>query len=146
MWPNKKSNTNMIIDKKLLKKFTDLAIKDMSEYKDELDFSNNSIKIVEKFLDEVHRQYKIDKKEDGLFGIALECGNYIVSTIEHNYGEGEFKRDHPEMGEGAFPFSIDGQVIFPVMWCMKRIYDGKADNVWSKYNYFIINKIKNKDS
>lgn len=103
-----------------------------------LDFSHDSIKVVESMLAEFHREYVKSKSEEGLNGIALEFGAYIATTIQRNTGAGVLERDHPEFGEATFPFHYSGGTIFPYMWCVKRIFDGEGDNVWSKYHVLVL--------
>lgn len=118
---------------------TALALRVAREgFSKKLDFSHESIKEVESILSEFHREYEKTKSEDGLNGIALEFGAYIATTIQRNSGEGVLERDHPEFGEAAFPFHYSGGTIFPYMWCVKRIFDGAGDNVWSKYQVLVL--------
>ena len=118
---------------------TELALRVAKEsFKKKLDFSHDSIKEVESILAEFHREYEKTKSEDGLNGIALEFGAYIATTIQQNMHDGILERDHPEFGEAAFPFHYSGGTIFPYMWCVKRIFDGAGDNVWSKYKVLVL--------
>lgn len=118
---------------------TELALRVAREgFNKKLDFSHESIKEVESILSSFHRDYERTKSEDGLNGIALEFGAYIATTIQRNSGEGVLERAHPEFGEAAFPFHYAGGTIFPYMWCLKRIFDGAGDNVWSKYQVLVL--------
>jgi hypothetical protein len=118
---------------------TQLALRVAEEsFGKKLDFSHDSIKMVESILAEFHREYEKSKSEEGLNGIALEFGAYIATTIQRNTGEGVLERDHSEFGEAAFPFHYSGGTIFPYMWCVKRIFDGEGDNVWSKYRVLVL--------
>jgi len=137
----KKKHKDKVVDDGLRQQGVDCALKDMAKNRDKLDFSNESIKVVEEFLAGVHNDFVKDKNEEGLFGVALECAFYIMATAEKNYGKGVAKQDHPEMGEGTYPFTIGTMTIFPWAWCMKRIYDGPADNVWTKYQSLVIEKL-----
>jgi hypothetical protein len=106
-----------------------------------LDYSNDSVDQVEKVLGLCHKDYKKTRSEDGLRGIAFEFGAYIVKVIEKNVGPVRWERNHPQMGEDAFPLYLgEDDAIFPVAWCLKRIYDGPGDDVWIKYNQFVLKR------
>ncbi|MBI2543551.1 MAG: hypothetical protein HYW24_05205 [Candidatus Aenigmarchaeota archaeon] len=106
----------------------------------DLDFSHESIKQVEKILADIHEEYKKTKNEEGLRGIAISFAAYIISVIERNSGKGKWERNHPKIGPDTFPFSWRDSYLFPYGWCVKRIYDGKSDNVWVKYKVCVLDK------
>jgi hypothetical protein len=111
-------------------------------YNRKLDFTHESIQDVEFILADFHRHYARTRSEEGMNGVALEFGAYIATTIQHQLGEGVLERDHPEVGEAAFPFSYSGGTIFPYGWCAKRIFDGDGDNVWTKYRVLVLEQSK----
>ena len=119
---------------------TGLALKVGDAYGIKLDFSSASIRSVERILSAIHKEYRRTGMEDGLNGIALEFGAYIASTIQRQTGEGQLDRDHPDFGEASFPFRLRETTIFPYMWCIKRIFDGDGDNVWTKYQVCVLGK------
>lgn len=122
-------------------KLTALALQVASEsFGKQLDFSTDSIKLVEAILAEFHREYVKTQSEEGLNGIALEFGAYIATTIQRNTGQGVLERDHPEFGEASFPFYFDGGTLFPYAWCIKRIFDGPGDDISSKYRVLVLER------
>ena len=75
----------MSTEKKLVeqqKDLTVLAIEISKNFNIDLDFSNQSIKLVDEILDKLHKQYKKDNIDEGLQGVALEFSAYIITTIE----------------------------------------------------------------
>jgi len=114
------------------------ALELAKEFRKHLDFSNQSIQTVEAILGEVHDHYKKSKDDTGLNGIAFQLGAYIATTIQRNFNEGMLNRDDPTFGQGAFPFTFRGGTIFLFAWCQKRIFDGPADNVYSKYRVLVL--------
>lgn len=127
----------------LQKELTELALRIANEnYGIKLNFSHSSINHVEKILADIHRQYKKTGETEGLTGIALEFGAYIAATIQKNTGAGELKRDHPDIGEGTFPFHWGEKTIFTYGWCEKRILDGEGNDVVSKYRVLVLDEIK----
>jgi hypothetical protein len=114
------------------------ALELAKEFRVDLDFSNDSIQRVEQILGEVHDHYMKSKDDTGLNGIAFQLGSYIATTIQRNFNEGLLSRDDPVIGEGTFPFAWRGGTIFPFAWCQKRIFDGPADNVHSKYRVLVL--------
>ena len=106
-----------------------------------LDYSPRSIRKVEKILGKVHAGFKKSGDEDGLNGVAFNFAAYIIKVIESNYTAGVWARDHPQLGEETFPYNWQGQTLFPVAWCQKRIFDGKADNVWKKFKTLVLKNI-----
>jgi len=116
------------------------AMKMADDFQVALDFSHESIKTVDKVLGEFQKDYKKKKSDEGLMGIAIAFAAYIVSVIERNSTPGDWKRNDPTFGEDTFPFEWQGYTIFPVGWCMKRIIDGKPDDIWFRYKTFVLEK------
>lgn len=73
-----------------------------------LDYSERSVRDVERILGEIHTEYRRTKSEEGLQGLALEFGAYLVSVLEKHRGPVVWKRDHPDFGEDAFPLEWRG--------------------------------------
>lgn len=105
-----------------------------------LDFTDDSIKNVEKILSEIHDEYVSTKNDEGLNGVAIQFGFYIMETIEQNHGKAWFERNHKDFGENSFPFYWNEMTLFPIGWCQKRIFDGPDDNIWPKYKIVVIEK------
>ncbi|HEX6126529.1 MAG TPA: hypothetical protein VFZ23_14240 [Pyrinomonadaceae bacterium] len=105
-----------------------------------LDYSHESIRHVEAILAAAHDGYIRSGSENGLQGEAFAFASYIVRVVELNMqGSVRWEVDHPRMGEASFPLYLDdNEVVFPVAWCQKRIFDGPADNIWNKYQYFVL--------
>lgn len=103
-----------------------------------LDYSVRSVEDVEKILGLVHRDYKRTGDPDGLEGTALNFGAYILKVIEANFETEEWRRDHPQLGARAFPYRWRDGEIFPSSWCRKRIFNGPAHNVWSKFKALLV--------
>jgi hypothetical protein len=106
-----------------------------------LDFSDDSIKEVEKLLAECHREYKKAKSDEGFHGLALMFGAYIGEVIRRKGFGGTWARNHPDVGEDSFPFHWRGADLFLYGWCVKRIFDGKGDNVIFKYKALVLDKL-----
>lgn len=120
---------------------TSLALQIAQTFGVSLDYSHNSISEVENILSEIHKEYKKTKKREGLDGVALEFAAYIVSVMEKQGIQGEWQEDSQEFGKKTYPYYLSkNEVIYPYSWCLKRIYDGDGDDVWSKYKELIINR------
>lgn len=103
-----------------------------------LDYSVESIKQLEQILGALHDDYKSTHSEEGLQGIALEFGAYIVKVIERHFGSAEWQRDHESFGKDTFPLQWRGSTLFPFQWCMKRLLDGPGDDVWLKFKVLVL--------
>jgi hypothetical protein len=120
---------------------TQNALDIAEEFHVKLDFSHKSIKKVERILGKIHKHYVQTKDDDGMRGIALAFAAYIITVIEKSSSNGVWKRDYPDFGEETFPFEWEGSTLFPYGWCLKRIFDGKQDDVWAKYRAIVLPKI-----
>ena len=135
----------MLVDHLLKKEALTLAQNTASVFDIELDFSNSSIKKVEKILSKFSESYKVNPKEKEASKIAFSFASYIIEVVERNFPDkkGEWKIDDLEFGKETYPYIFsDGSVMFPVAWCMKRIIDGKSEDVWFKYQALILEKIQ----
>ena len=106
----------------------------------ELDYSERSIQDVDHILGQLHEEYRRTKSEDGLQGIALEFGAYLVSVLERQRGPVLWKRDHADYGTDTFPVEWRGATLFPVGWCLKRILDGPSDDLLSKWQSLVLSR------
>jgi len=103
-----------------------------------LDFSVKSLNMVEEILEELHKEFLKTNDDKGMYGIALFFGAYIGAVIKNELGLGGWKQDHPDFGHKSYPFHIkEGNCVFPVSWCYKRIMDGEGDNIVVKYQALI---------
>lgn len=129
---------------KLMLSMCGYALDVAKEFGIELDYSDASIKKVEKILGILHREYKETRDESGLRGLALFFAAYIGEVIKKKGLGGKWKRNHPEVGRESFPFFWRDGVLFLYGWCLKRIIDGPQDNVWIKYQSLVLNDLKEK--
>lgn len=133
----------MFFFKSKMKKFQEtmvgLAFEIAGNMKITLDYSDESIKKVEEILARTNEYYIRTKNDEGLVGISLEFAAYIIAVIEKNHGPGKWKKDDKEFGPDTFPYHWNGRIIFPYIWCMKRIFDGEMENVWCKYQTLVLN-------
>jgi len=106
----------------------------------ELDYSERSIQDVDGILGQLHDEYRRTKSEEGLQGIALEFGAYLVSVLERHRGPVLWRRDHPDLGADTFPMEWRGATLFPVGWCLKRIIDGPGDDLVSKWQALVLSR------
>lgn len=107
-----------------------------------LDYSDDSIKEVERILGELHDEYRRTGNDDGLRGIALEFAAYMVSVIERLHGPVDWQRDHETFGKDSFPLYWNGSTLFPYSWCQKRIFDGPGDDILAKWQVCVLAKTR----
>jgi len=105
-----------------------------------LDYSDGSVKDVERILSEVHDEYCRTGKEDGLRGVALEFAAYLVSVVERHHGSVDWKRDHETIGKDSFPLHWNATTLFPYGWCLKRIFDGPGGDIVSKWQVCVLDR------
>jgi len=98
----------------------------------DLDYSVDSIKIVEEELGRISKEINRANPEQGTFGIAIGYGAYIGEVFRRREG-GSWALDHPVAGARSYPLTIrSNETIFPVGWCWKRLTAGEEDNVYHK--------------
>lgn len=119
-------------------KMCSLAEQVADAFKVKLDYSDRSIQDVDHILGQIHLEYRRTKSMDGIHGIALEFGAYLVSVLEQHRGPVLWERDHSELGCETFPVQWRDKTLFPVNWCLKRIIDGPNDNLVSKWQALVL--------
>ncbi|MEW6303894.1 MAG: hypothetical protein AB1705_10510 [Verrucomicrobiota bacterium] len=98
----------------------------------DLDYSLDSIKIIEEELGRISKDTDRNNPKAGTFGIAMGYGAYVGEVLRRADG-GSWAEDHPVGGERSFPLTLKGdQVLFPVGWCWKRLTNGEEENVYIK--------------
>jgi HEAT repeat protein len=126
----------------LQRTLTDLALKVAAAYETDLDFSIESVQRIEEILAPLSDDYQATKNEDGLHGLALELAAYIITVIEKNISAGRWQRNSKEFGKDSYPYQLaNGTTIFPYAWCLKRIANGTADNIWLKFQALVLQDI-----
>jgi hypothetical protein len=99
-----------------------------------LDYTPESIKIVESILGSVHDQYVKNPDSVSARGLGSAYGAYVGEVIRRSENGAKWERDDPVAGEKSYPLRWGGRVSFPMSWCYKRIVNGPEDNVWNKYS------------
>ncbi|MCD6052224.1 MAG: hypothetical protein K0Q55_3642 [Verrucomicrobia bacterium] len=99
-----------------------------------LDYSADSIKIIEEELGRIHTKDQPKAGQPGVFGTAMGYGAYVGEVIRRRDG-GTWATDHPVGGTNSYPLKITkpDTTIFPVGWCFKRLINGEEDNVHAKF-------------
>lgn len=114
-----------------------LAVQDAKFFNYKLDYSNNSIKNVDTILIRFRKIYsKTDNKAE-LENLALVFGLYVIAVFERNYGPGYLQRRLTGHNEDSFPYYRKGELIFPCIWCLNKLFDDNAEDIWIQYNSFI---------
>jgi len=102
---NTKQESYNPIPEDLYQKLLGLAIQIADTFKIKLDYSNDSIKNVEKILAKLHADYLKTKRTEGLTGVTIEFAAYIIEVIRRNSDDkGIWYKDHNHFGEDSFPF------------------------------------------
>lgn len=97
-----------------------------------LDYSLESVRIVEEELGRIAKDVDGANPKAGTFGIAMGYGAYIGEIFRRRDG-GSWAADHPIGGQNSYPLTLNtNNVIFPVGWCWKRLTSGEEDNVYHK--------------
>ena len=111
-----------------------------------LDFSEDSIKTLEKILDAIHKSIPRDVLQKRIRGVA---GSEIVDQVCNTYGAyiGEVMRrniggewmldDKFSPGRKIVSLRVGHLQTFPTSKVLKRILDGPGDDVWFYYRVFI---------
>lgn len=105
-----------------------------------LDYSVESVAVVEQMLGRLHDDYVKTRNDEGLNGLALMFAAYIVQVTEQNFSAGVWERDNKAFGKASFPYHWEGTTLFPFAWCGKRIFDGSEDNVQAKFKTLVVDR------
>lgn len=116
-----------------MKHFASEAAKWVKEDKGvDLDFSFESIKLIEAQLDGLSKKVNRSNPQPGMRGQAMSYGAYVGEVFRRKMG-GSWAEDHPTGGEKSYPLTTrSNTVIFPLMWGWKRVINGEEDNIYLK--------------
>jgi len=102
----------------------------------DLDYSIDSIKIIEEELDRISGRVDKANPQEGTFGLATGYGAYIGEVLRRRDG-GSWAVDHSVGGPRSYPLTTKSNTtVFPVGWCWKRLTIGEEDNVYHKVLLF----------
>lgn len=114
-------------------------------YEVTLDYSHESIKLVEDILTEIYsliphgimRLFKKRPSDDNLWGIAEMYGGYIGQTYRKHFGGDWDVRDDVPLSDGpVITFStLGGDSFFPVSKVWRRIKNGDDNNIKKYYSF-----------
>ncbi|HEX8270483.1 MAG TPA: hypothetical protein VF581_11385 [Flavobacterium sp.] len=121
----------------ILREGAALATEDAKLYNYKLDYSTNSIKSVDNILLRLRKNYLNTNHEKELESFALVFGLYVIEVYERNHGQGYLQRKLSGHSKDDFPYYRKGKLIFPCIWCLNRLFDKNAEDIWVKYNSFI---------
>jgi hypothetical protein len=105
-----------------------------------LDFSDGSVAQVEDILRIMGETYEESGDDEGLRGIALAMAAYIIAVVEKTGPIGSWERDHPEAGEYSFPYYWNEGTLFPVAWCLRKIFNVGQVDIWVWYKSMVIDR------
>jgi len=109
-------------------------------HKVKLDYSEESIKSVEKILYDVQNEAKHDNSDnsEAIMGIALALDAYIIEMTDRLIGKGEWLHDESQTDvRRRYPYVNRGIVILPVAWCSDALALGKIEHVANTYKQYI---------
>jgi hypothetical protein len=68
---------------------------------------------------------------------AIIAGAFVGEAIRRTHG-GEWMESTDVPDAGGYGLKVYGEISFPVTWCHKRLVNGREDNIFDKYRYFIL--------
>uniref|UniRef100_UPI004049DD2B hypothetical protein n=1 Tax=Flavobacterium sp. TaxID=239 RepID=UPI004049DD2B len=119
------------------KEGAEIAVEFARAYNFKLDYSDDSLKKVDKLLTIFGKEYLETKNKKNFESFALTFGLYIIEVMERNHGKGYLERKLLGLEKDDFPYYWNGNLIFPCIWCLDRIFKNDADNVWEMYKKVI---------
>lgn len=110
-----------------------------SKYGFHLDYSPDSVQLVEKILSMLHADHaRTPFSEDRLSDEAHRWGAYIGRVVK-SLKSARWEHDSRHAGKGALPLIYDTDAeCYPCAWCYRRIKDGPEDNVWHKFQIIFV--------
>ena len=117
-----------------------------------LDFSEDSIKTLEKILDAIHKSIPRDVLQKRIKGVAVSeivdqvCntyGAYIGEVMRRNIGGEWMLDDKFSPGQKIVSLRVGHLQTFPSSKVLKRILDGPGDDVWFYYRVFVEQCLEN---
>lgn len=119
---------------KIQKEGAEIAIAQAKLYNLNLDYSDNSIKKLDNVLDKLNKEYLINNNcKTKLENLSIIFGLYIIEVFERNHGKGYLERRLLASQEDTFPYYWKGNIIFPCIWCLNKIFDTKSEEIWNLY-------------
>ena len=103
-----------------------------ADRKIDLDYSFDSIQIIEEELARLSKDVDKTNPQKGTFGLATGYGAYVGEVLRRRDG-GTWAVDDPIVGDHAYPLTLkSNSTVYPVGWCWKRLTVGEEDNVYHK--------------
>ena len=105
-----------------------------------LDFSEDSLELVEKILSTLHEILLKDKEEssesapsqDQIWGMAKMWGGYVGEVIKRRWG-GKWTTGRKKFSNETISLYTRDTIIFPPTKVYQRIVNGPEDNIWDYY-------------
>ena len=129
-FPKEKVTDELVV--KIVTEGAELAVKSAKAFHFMLDYSDASIKTVDKILKKVKVHYANQEKELSNYGLIF--GLYCIAVLERNHGKGFIERKYEADSPDDFPYLRNNQLIFPCMWCSHFLFYEDVPDVWSQFN------------
>ncbi len=111
------------------------------QYQTNLDYSDESVRAVEKILNQLYRE--LPRTEAGemseeasvqetVDAICNMFGGYVGEVIRRQYG-GEWKIETQVSDQPMVCLQVEGNYIFPPAKVYKRLANGSGDDLWFYY-------------
>jgi hypothetical protein len=98
----------------------------------DLDYSLDSIKIIDEELLRVSKEIDKANPQRGTFGLCLGYGSYVGEVLRRRNG-GSWGVDHSNAGPPSYPLTAGSNtVMFPVDWCWQRLTRSNAESLFVK--------------
>jgi len=128
--------------RKIYKKLTPMLVADAAKNGIKLDYSLESLKLIDSILASLHKEYKAlgpkrsQQAEDSYQGYAQMAGCYMLAVVDRSKIPGKLTIVNDEYGTGiGFTFSTGVFCDF-IMWCQKAILNGSKDAILPKFQDF----------
>jgi hypothetical protein len=113
------------------------------EFQMTLDYTPDSVEQLETILTVMHeRRAKGEMTDARMAREAMTWGAYI-GEVTQRYEGGHWTHREQVDGRYVYPsFGNDRHTMYPVDWCGKRILNGAEDNVWHKFQQFVLKRFE----
>lgn len=107
----------------------------------DLDFTEKSVKAIDKMLDNFHKEILQDPEpnQEALSGLSLSLGIYLGETLRRNSTVDDITWRYGTPQTGGDPTAYlfrDGNEVYTVDWVAKQLMGGGSESVWKKYQLF----------
>ena len=118
---------------KMLREGSQLAVEEGKRRNYKLDYSDTSIRTMDQMLNHIRNENLRAGNPTLLGDLSIIFALYTIAVIEKNYETGYLQKRLVGEETDSLPYYYRGKLIFPYFWCLNKLSNKNAEDIWPQF-------------